>query len=586
MDVVRYSPLLFFSAVGFSLVSTVLEGVGLSFILPIVELIQAGDGPGGTSEGVMYWFRSSYDVLGVPFTLGTVTLGVFLVMGVRFSTTFLAKWLTVTMSNDYVRHLQNKMFARSLDADVKYFDRVETKTILNAIVKQSTECRHLINQMMNLFFMILLGVIYSLIGFVLSPFLLLSAVVLLGGITIIFNLYFDSGEHLGDQIADANEEIQKTSQAVVQGIREVKLLGLQETLADTFESATETYAKSRKAIGRNKHFIENYYNLTTLTAVFGLVYLAYTFTGLVLSGMVLFLIAIFRFSPKVSAINSTYYDVMGYFPNLARSQAFISSLEPEENQGDKQLTDPVQTITLKNVHFSYHREPVLENISLELQKNRMTAIVGPSGAGKSTVASLLAYFYVPDEGRILINNDLPLSELDRESWWSYVSYVRQDPFIFNTTLRENLLFANASVSEDRLFEVMEDTLITEFFDDLEHGLDTELGDRGVRLSGGQCQRVALARSLLQPTEVMILDEATSALDYDLENKIYQNIGTYLKDKIILVIAHRLATVRQANEIHFIEDGKIIERGTHEELMKKTGAYYNLHQEQERNVGIT
>jgi subfamily B ATP-binding cassette protein MsbA len=231
------------------------------------------------------------------------------------------------------------------------------------------------------------------------------------------------------------------------------------------------------------------------------------------------------------------------------------------------------------VSFSYDEdEEVLSNISMQIDGGDFVALVGGSGAGKSTIASLLARLYEEDSGEIMAA-DTPISDFDIDEWRSRIAYVRQDPFIFDTTLRQNLLMANPDASKRELDRVATIAQVTEFIDDLPEGYDTELGDDGVRLSGGQRQRVALARALLEDSDILLLDEATSDLDTDIENRVQTEIETMNRDFTIIAIAHRLSTIKGADRIFTLEDGEIIEEGQHDTLIQEDGRYAELYSSQ-------
>jgi subfamily B ATP-binding cassette protein MsbA len=189
--------------------------------------------------------------------------------------------------------------------------------------------------------------------------------------------------------------------------------------------------------------------------------------------------------------------------------------------------------------------------------------------------SLLARLYEPDSGEIRANGQ-PIDAMDIDEWRSRVAVVRQDPFIFNDTLRYNLTIGNRDVSRDELDEVVRIARVDEFFDDLPDGYDTQLGDDGVRLSGGQRQRVALARALLKDADVLVLDEATSDLDSNLEREVQESIENMDREYAMVGVAHRLSTVKNADRIYTVDDGEIIETGGHEELINNAGQYAELY----------
>jgi subfamily B ATP-binding cassette protein MsbA len=223
---------------------------------------------------------------------------------------------------------------------------------------------------------------------------------------------------------------------------------------------------------------------------------------------------------------------------------------------------------------------VLRDIAFTIPKGRVVALVGPSGAGKTTLADLLPRFHDPTEGRILLDG-VPLTRLTRRSLRSLMGVVSQDTVLLNNTVFANIAYGSPGATRERVEAAAEAANAAAFIRQLPQGLDTVLGERGTRLSGGQRQRIAIARALLRDPPILILDEATSALDTESERLVQQAIDRLMRERTVLVIAHRLATVRDADEIVVLEEGRIVQRGTHEELYRAGGLYRRLHELQFR-----
>lgn len=556
-----------------------LEAVGLSFILPIVEIVQSPGDPAQQANGVMGLFVSAYQLLGIPFTLGSVVVGVSLVLTVRWTSTFIVRWLRGILQVDYTRELQRQAFDNALDARIEYFDRQGSDDILNAIVTQAKRAGIVIRSIVNFFEQGLLSLMYLAIALVLAPLLTVFAIGFLGAFSLIFRYALESGYDIGDRVADANERVQQAAQAGTQGIRDTKLFGLETELFSDFQDSIDQFAEASIKQERNQTAIQNFYNLLTAVSVFLLIYLAIAFAEMSLGSLGVFLFAMFRLGPKASTLNSRLYQIENELPHLVRTQEFIDELkrnrEPETET--EPVPDEVQTITVDDVHFSYQGQDdeALSGISIELEEGEFIGFVGQSGAGKSTIVSLLARLYEPDSGKIRAN-DRSIHEMPIDEWRERIAVVRQDPFIFNDTLRYNLTIGKRDVSEAELDKVTRIAKIDEFFEDLPAGYETQLGDQGVRLSGGQRQRVALARALLKEADVLILDEATSDLDSTLEKEVQQSIENLDRDYAMVGIAHRLSTVRNADRIYTVDAGKIIETGKHDELIENEGQYAELY----------
>jgi len=238
-------------------------------------------------------------------------------------------------------------------------------------------------------------------------------------------------------------------------------------------------------------------------------------------------------------------------------------------------------IIFNNISFAYEAgKPVLKDISFHAPAGSVTALVGTSGSGKTTIAGLAASFISPDSGTITVDG-LDLSRVSLNSYRSQLGVVLQDDFLFEGTIRQNILFPRPQASEEALQRAVQAAYVHEFTDRFEHGLDTVIGERGVKLSGGQRQRIAIARAILADPRVLILDEATSNLDTESETFIQQSLRSLMQGRTTFVIAHRLSTIRQADQILVVEHGAIAERGRHEELIAKKGRYFELYTYQAR-----
>ena len=270
------------------------------------------------------------------------------------------------------------------------------------------------------------------------------------------------------------------------------------------------------------------------------------------------------------------------FAGLDRTQELMAI--PEENDLETRtlaLAKIEGNVSFKNISFSYDdKTEVLHDISFEAPKGSVTALVGSSGSGKSTIAGLATAFLNPTSGQVLIDG-VDLSKVDLRSFRSQLGVVLQDDFLYEGTIRENILFPRPDATEKELLTAVEGAYVNEFTDRFDDGLDTLIGERGVKLSGGQRQRISIARALLARPKIVILDEATSNLDTQSEAFIQKSLSVLMQDRTTFVIAHRLSTIQKAHQILVVEEGDIVERGKHEELIAAEGRYYELYTYQTR-----
>src|SRR6266404_1300972 len=265
---------------------------------------------------------------------------------------------------------------------------------------------------------------------------------------------------------------------------------------------------------------------------------------------------------------------------LERTREILKENPEDEAPGRTVLLERVEgLVEMEHVSFAYEtRKEVLHDVSFKSQPGTVTALVGPSGAGKSTIIGLIAAFYIPSSGRVLVDGE-DLSTVKLSSYRTQLGVVLQETFLFDGTIRENVAFARPEATEDEILAACHIARVDEFAETFENKYDTVVGERGIKLSGGQKQRVSIARAILADPRILILDEATSSLDSESEALIQEGLRYLMRGRTTFVIAHRLSTIRRADQILVVEAGRIIERGTHETLYALGGRYYDLYTRQ-------
>lgn len=293
------------------------------------------------------------------------------------------------------------------------------------------------------------------------------------------------------------------------------------------------------------------------------------------SEIVVFFVALRRLSPMFATVNSTSVQLRSEWRNVEVIEEILQST-PTEPRG-RLLSGRVKELRLVDVSFQYGPAAplVLRDLNVTMSHGQITAIVGSTGSGKSTLANVLVRFFHATSGRILVNGT-DLEKLDLAAWRRKVGYVPQGVFLFNDSVRHNIALWDDAVTPAEIEWAATLAQLHEFVLSLPEGYETVVGDRGVKLSGGQCQRLAIARAIVRRPEVLIFDEATSALDNLTEKAVYESIESFRKDTVIIVIAHRLSTIQGADQIVVMQGGRFVENGTHEALMHVKGAYAQLY----------
>jgi subfamily B ATP-binding cassette protein MsbA len=361
------------------------------------------------------------------------------------------------------------------------------------------------------------------------------------------------------------------------GVRVIKAFNAQEYIKEKFAQQNDQYARTSRAIDNTRDLASPFSEFAGVTVVAGLLY----FGGLLILGgkssltgetFIGYVILFSQVLTPAKALSSSFGNIQR---GLVAGERVLRIIDTEPTIRDKPnaqvLPSFKQQIELRNLQFSYGDTPVLQDINLVIKKGKTVALVGPSGSGKSTLADLLPRFYDPTGGQILIDG-YDVRDCTIHSVRDQMGIVTQESILFNDTIFNNIRF-NTEATETQVTEAAKIANAHEFIMATPQGYETMIGDRGSRLSGGQRQRLSIARAILRNPPILILDEATSALDTESEKLVQEALTRLMQSRTSLVIAHRLSTVQHADEIIVLQHGRIVERGTHEELLRRPGGLY-------------
>ena len=380
-------------------------------------------------------------------------------------------------------------------------------------------------------------------------------------------------------------EINAALESSITGIRVTKAFNNSEIEYEKFEEGNKKFVHARtdayKAMGQfhsGTSFINDVFNVVVLIA--GGFFLSKGFIQV--GDYTAFTISVGLFIGPVM----TLIGFMEQYQNgVTGFQRFLEIMDAEPEKDDpnaEEMKVAEGHIEFKNVNYSYSEgEEVLKNVSLEIKKGEKFALVGPSGGGKTTICHLIPHFYDVKDGQILIDGK-DINKITRSSLRANIGIVQQDVYLFNASIRDNILYGRPGATEEEVIEAAKRANIHNYVMSMPNGYDTVIGERGVKLSGGQKQRLSIARVFLKDPVILILDEATSALDNTTEILIQNSLDELCKGRTTIVVAHRLSTVKNADEIAVVSDGKIIEQGPHDSLIAMNGVYANLYKLQFRN----
>ena len=527
--------------------------------------------------------------------LGAILVACYFIrMGLRYFVQYYGHVIGVKMQAD----MRREMFTKLEKLPFSYYDEHETGKIMSRMTNDLMDVSELAHHGPENFFICGISLILSLTYLFYLNWIF--ALVILGCVPLLVIITLIVRKRMRDAFMETRKNVAEINGALessISGIRVTKAFTNQDKELEKFEVGNKNYVKSRsyayKAMGiysSTTTFVTDLFNVALLVG--GGILAAYGMLDI--PEYVTFVVSVSLFiSPLTTLINF----VEQYQNGVTGFRRFVEIVDEEEEK-KKENAKAYDTlrgeIEFHDVSFGYHnkdykdeleyqeeKKEVLSHVSFKLDVGKTIALVGPSGGGKTTICHLIPNFYQCTEGYISIDG-IPINEITFDSLRRNIGIVQQDVFLFNGSIKDNILYGKLDATMDEVILAAKRANIHDYITSLEHGYDTEIGERGVRLSGGQKQRLSIARVFLKNPSILILDEATSALDNATEIMIQESLDELCKGRTTIVVAHRLSTIRNADEILVVMDGIIKERGTHEELLLLDGEYKKLYLAQFKN----
>lgn len=512
------------------------------------------------------------------YTLVIIVLSAILVQAI---TSFLLTRVLSVQAQYLISELRAQVQKKILSLPISFFDNTKSGALVSRIMSDVEGVRNLIGTgLVQLVGGVFTAAVSLVILIKINPWMTLFVFVPLSVFGYIALRAFKYIRPIFRTRGKINAEVTGRLTETLSGVRVIKAFNAEEQEQMVFEKGVEKLYQNVKKSLTATAFMTSSSTFLIGVATTGIMGMGgyYMIYGEMTTGDFLFftLVLGFMIAPivQMSNIGSQLTEALA---GLDRTEELMNMTAEEDNlQRTIYLTDLKGEIVFKNVSFSYDEgKEVLHNINFTAPAGSVTALVGSSGSGKSTIAGLSATFLTPKSGMVTIDNQ-DLSKVKLSTFRQHLGVVLQDEFLFEGSIRENIMFPRPNATESELQNAVKAAYVNEFTDRFDEGLDTLIGERGVKLSGGQRQRLAIARAILANPKIIILDEATSSLDTESEALIQKSLSELIKDRTTIVIAHRLSTIKKADQILVIEAGHIVERGTHQELINLEGRYYDLY----------
>lgn len=485
-----------------------------------------------------------------------------------------------TIESKVTRKLGFNAYKKALNLPAVAYETHSSGEIINRITQDADTLSFAFGRLLNMITSIIASTLVLIYIFINSWVVGLEIIIFLLIISIVIKHYSPKMKQLHKERKNIQDNFAAITTESIRGIREIKTLGIKNNLIkDVTKIIKDIFEKSTQEIDLEKRFnnitrllraslevgvfvtciVLLYYGKTTLTFFVSMTYYVYRFTWLI---------------ENLNEMAKTYQKTA---VAISRVNDLIENrLYQDDKFGTKKLKNSKGIIEFKNVTFNYPNEgKMLDNFNIKIVPNKKIAIIGKSGQGKSTIFNLLTRIFDVKEGEILIDG-INIQDLDEESLRSNISIIRQEPFVFNRTIFENFKLVNENITIKEVKKYAKMAYLDEYIMSLPKGYDTILGEGGVNLSGGQKQRLAIARTLSKKSKIILFDEATSALDNNSQEYVKKSIDNLVKNHTVIIVAHRLSTILDADIIYVIDKGKVVAQGNHQTLLKENKIYQTLY----------
>ncbi|MEH2077454.1 MAG: ABC transporter ATP-binding protein [Nostoc sp.] len=565
---------------GFS--GALFNGISTALIVPVVLKIVGQEVDLSTAPPILKRLISPFDNTPEPYRIGVMAGAIIFTILLKNLATYASTLASSSLTRKLTSDMRETGLRLLLEIDIDYYAKTKVGDLINRLGGEIGRAASAIGSTVKIVILVITVLVFVALLLSISWQLTIAATLLLSLVTLINQYAISRSRTFGKQLSEMSRAYSVSVLETLNGIRLVKATGNEQKEYQRIKKLIRDRELADFQSQVNSEVITPLSEVMGITALLLIVLLSKTFFADQISSLstvlLTYLLVLLRVLPLISQLNTIRSNFASTAASVDVTNEFLSLHDkPFMEKGKLPYTKLEEGVSFNSLCFAYpdHEKLVLKDVNLYLPRGTTLALVGGSGAGKSTLADLLPRFYDPIAGSITIDGT-DLREFDLISVRKRMGIVSQDTFLFNDSVQNNIAYGRAEATEDEILTAAKRANAYEFISKLPQGFDTLIGDRGVMLSGGQRQRLAIARALLQNPEILILDEATSALDTVSERLVQAALDDLSRDRTTLVIAHRLSTVQKANQIAVLEQGQVVEVGTHDELLQKGGYYSRLY----------
>jgi ATP-binding cassette, subfamily C, bacterial len=573
-SILKTRPLMVVTVTGLMVTAALFDGLILALVALVVELV-SNDGETVDGSSVR-WVLRYIEFIGLEVTVITATVIALAGMAVRAFLIYMHYWLIGRARGKYEASIKLDLFTASMSASWSYLLANRAGDLVNTIAVEARRVGNAFNSSLLAIAAVLNVATYLVAALLVMWQATLMAVIPVALTLLLFKFAMTRAHKLGRGTTNSNSDLTANISEAFGSAKYIKGSALESGTVSRVALPISNLSVIDEMSGKNNGIVQAGYEFIVLAMLLIGLGIASQFVELQSGTVTLFLLLFVRAYQRARAWQQSFQTLNHHIPSVDKAnQALAEAIKARESNPDLQAPKLSESVKLDNVVFQYgDGRKVLDGVSIDIPVGSIAAIVGPSGMGKTTVIDITMGLLTPDSGELLIDG-VPLRSLDPQSWRKQIGYVTQDVNLFYDTIERNIAWGDDEPDADKVARVASICGVDKFIRQLPDGYSTVIGDRGLRISGGQRQRIALARAFYREPRLLILDEATSELDSESEEQIQNTIEQIRGDITVLLIAHRLSTVMNADAIHVLSDGAIVESGSSSELMSQKGVFYRM-----------